>query len=141
MRGAADAERSGVQRDPRRAEGQALRALSRRAPRASRSSATTCKKLEGRQGEGPIKDPFTVVTAVSDDGDKKDALQGRARTTRRSRTTSTAISGQLKAAAEALGDKEPALKAYLLAAAQAFTDDKWWPADEAWAKMDAKNSK
>lgn len=52
-----------------------------------------------------------------------------------------AISGQLKAAAEALGEKEPALKAYVLAAAQAFLDDKWWPADEAWARMDAKNSK
>jgi hypothetical protein len=51
------------------------------------------------------------------------------------------ISGQLKAAAEALGDKEPALKSYLLADAQAFTDNKWWPADEAWAKMDGKNSK
>ena len=52
-----------------------------------------------------------------------------------------AIAGQLKAAAEALGDKEEALKAYLLAAAQAFEDNAWWPADEAWAKMDAKSSK
>lgn len=51
------------------------------------------------------------------------------------------IAGQLKAAAEALGDKEPALKTYVLAAAQAFTDDKWWPADEAWAKMSGKSSK
>jgi hypothetical protein len=51
------------------------------------------------------------------------------------------IAGQLKAAAEALGETEPALKAYLLADAQAFTDNKWWPADEAWAKMNAKNSK
>lgn len=51
------------------------------------------------------------------------------------------VAGQLRAAAEALGDKEPALKTYVLAAAQSFTDNKWWPADEAWAKMDAKNSK
>ncbi len=52
-----------------------------------------------------------------------------------------AISADLKAAAAALGNKEPALKTYLLASAQAFTTDTWWPADEAWAKMDAKNSK
>jgi len=52
-----------------------------------------------------------------------------------------AISAELRAAAGALGDKEPALRAYLAAAATAFTTDEWWPADEAWAKMDAKNSK
>ena len=52
-----------------------------------------------------------------------------------------AIAGQLKAAAEALGEKEPNLREYLLAAANGFETNDWWPADEAWAKMDAKNSK
>jgi len=52
-----------------------------------------------------------------------------------------AVRDQLMAAAEALGSTEPALRAYLLAASKAFVDDQWWPADEAWAKMDAKNSK
>ena len=78
--------------------------------------------------------PFTVVTA---DGDKLKAVPYH----EAFKADVEAISGQLKAAAEALGDKEPALKAYLLASAQSFTDDRWWPADEAWAKMDAKNSK
>jgi len=78
--------------------------------------------------------PFTVVTA---DGDKLKAVPYH----EAFKADVGAISGQLKAAAEALGDKEPALKAYLLASAQSFTDDRWWPADEAWAKMDAKNSK
>ncbi len=82
-----------------------------------------------------LLDPFTVVTK----GDK-DALvakpyhevwPGDAE----------AIGAELKTAASALGEQEPALRAYLLAAAKAFTDDAWWPADEAWAKMDAKNSK
>ena len=82
-------------------------------------------------------DPFTVVVA---DGDKKDAVKA-VPYHEAFKADVEAISGQLKAAAEALGDKEPALKAYLLASAQSFTDDKWWPADEAWAKMDAKNSK
>ncbi len=78
--------------------------------------------------------PFTVVTA---DGDKLKAVPYH----EAFKADVEAISGQLKAAAEALGEKEPALKAYLLASAQSFTDDRWWPADEAWAKMDAKNSK
>ena len=53
-----------------------------------------------------------------------------------------AVSDELKAAAEAVQDpSEGPLKAYLGAAAQAFLDDKWDPADEAWAKMTATNSK
>ena len=52
-----------------------------------------------------------------------------------------AIAKELEGAADALGAREPALKDYLRAAAKAFVDDAWWPADEAWAKMDAKHSK
>ena len=84
-----------------------------------------------------LMDPFTVVTA---DSQKKDALKA-VPYHEAFRSDVEAISGQLKGAAEALGDQEPALKTYLLATAQSFMDDKWWPADEAWAKMDAKNSK
>ncbi len=83
-----------------------------------------------------LMDPFTVVV----EGEKKDALKA-VPYHEAFKADVEAISGQLKAAAEALGDKEPALRAYLLATAQSFTDDKWWSADEAWAKMDAKNSK
>jgi hypothetical protein len=84
-----------------------------------------------------IVDPFHVIAA---DDKAKDALKA-VPYHEAFKADVEAISGQLKAAAEALGDKEPALKAYLLASAQGFLDDKWWPADEAWAKMDAKNSK
>jgi hypothetical protein len=80
--------------------------------------------------------PFTVVA----EGEKKDAVKAVPYHEAYKEDVG-AISGQLKAAAEALGESEPALKAYLLATAQSFTDDKWWPADEAWAKMDSKNSK
>jgi hypothetical protein len=53
-----------------------------------------------------------------------------------------AVSAKLKAAADAIQDpNEAPFKAYLTAASQAFLDNKWEPADEAWAKMNAVNSK
>lgn len=94
-------------------------------------------KLEAAKKEKVLMDPFTVV---EEDSDKKGAFKA-VPYHEAFKEDVTAISGQLKAAAEALGATEPALKTYLLATAQAFVDDKWWPADEAWAKMDAKNSK
>lgn len=52
------------------------------------------------------------------------------------------VSGLLKTAAAAVADPQEApFKAYLQAAAQAFLDDKWEPSDEAWAAMNATNSK
>lgn len=53
-----------------------------------------------------------------------------------------AISAELTAAADAMKDPaEQALVTYLRAAAQSFKDNKWVPADEAWAKMNVDNSK
>jgi hypothetical protein len=52
------------------------------------------------------------------------------------------VSARLKAAAAAIRDpKEAALKAYLEAAAASFLSNDWLPADEAWARMSATNSK
>lgn len=57
-------------------------------------------------------------------------------------TEMQAISQELKAAAAAItSESEAAFKAYLLAAAQSFLDNNWEPADEAWAKMNVRNSK
>ena len=84
-----------------------------------------------------LMDPFTVVAL---DGDKKDAFKAVPYHDA-FKAEVEEISRMLGSAADALGSKEPALKAYLLATAQSFVTDKWWPADEAWAKMDAKNSK
>ena len=54
----------------------------------------------------------------------------------------TAVSRELEAAAAAVtSEGETALKQYLAAAAKAFLDDKWEPADEAWSKMNVDNSK
>jgi hypothetical protein len=52
------------------------------------------------------------------------------------------VSQKLKAAAYAVVDpREAAFKAYLAAASTSFTTGDWQPADEAWAKMTATNSK
>jgi hypothetical protein len=58
------------------------------------------------------------------------------------RDSMTAVATELNAAADALnGANEEPLVAYLRAAATAFTTNDWWPADEAWARMNANNSK
>lgn len=52
------------------------------------------------------------------------------------------ISQELTQAAASLSDSnESPLKQYLNAASQAFLDNNWLPADEAWSKMNANNSK
>lgn len=52
------------------------------------------------------------------------------------------VSQELRAAADAIQTPdEAAFKAYLQSAAQAFLDNNWYAADEAWAKMNALNSK
>jgi hypothetical protein len=52
-----------------------------------------------------------------------------------------AAARELRAAAEALGEEEPALTAYLEAAARAFEDDDWFAADESWAAMSVRNAR
>lgn len=52
------------------------------------------------------------------------------------------VAKQLQNAAAAISSpNEQAFRDYLLAAAQAFLDNQWEPADEAWSKMNATNSK
>jgi hypothetical protein len=54
----------------------------------------------------------------------------------------SAIARELRAAAAGIdASSESALKAYLEAAAQSFTTNDWGPADERWAKMNARNSR
>jgi hypothetical protein len=52
-----------------------------------------------------------------------------------------AVAMQLRLAADVLGPDEKPLAEYLRAAAQGFETDDWRAADEAWAKMNAENSK
>jgi hypothetical protein len=52
-----------------------------------------------------------------------------------------AVAVELRAAADGLGDTEPALVAYLRAAADSFASNDWEPANRAWVAMNAKNSR
>lgn len=99
------------------------------------SNPKFCDDLQKKEKNKTLLDPFTVV--VKDASGKLSAKPFHEVWP----ADVQAISKELEAAAEALGNKEPALKSYLVTAAKAFGDDAWWPADEAWAKMDAKNSK
>jgi hypothetical protein len=127
-------------------------------PKDLLAKAKFCDQL-GKKDKA-LADPFTVVTSKPSDTDDalKNAAWSKADTVAPARLAQLkatpyhevwtadvqAIAKELGEAAEAvsaMGSRETALRDYLLAAAKAFGDDAWWPADEAWAKMDAKNSK
>lgn len=93
-----------------------------------------CEKLKARKDGEKLIHQFAVVQGSGDD------LTAVAYTDAYA-TEMQAISKKLTAAAGLLGDDEKPFKDYLEAAAKAFTDNDWEPADEAWAKMNVKNSK
>jgi hypothetical protein len=93
-----------------------------------------CEQVEKLPNAKALLDPFVVVR---DHGGKLEPVKFSDAYA----TQMQAIAKGLRDAADALKDpNEGPLKAYLLAAAQSFTDDDWTPADEAWAKMNATNS-
>lgn len=86
--------------------------------------------------EKALMDPFTVVVKGAEKGKLEAKPYHEVYTAEMG-----AVATQLKGAAEALGETEPELRAYLLAAAKAFGDGSWFEADEPWAKMNGKTSK
>ncbi len=91
-----------------------------------------CTDLETRNAE--VMDPFHV--ARLEDGELVAVPYTEAWP-----EDMAAASSALSAAADALeGTDELALQAYLRAAAQAFVDNDWLRADEAWAAMNQRNS-
>lgn len=94
-----------------------------------------CEALEARKDQKELLGPFTVVVEE----------QGKLRAVPYSvayKAEMEAVSRELRAAEGAIKSPgEAAFKAYLGAAAQAFLDNKWEPADEAWAKMSVANSR
>jgi hypothetical protein len=93
-----------------------------------------CESLEKLPNAKALLDPFVVVR------EKGTALEPVSYA-EAYKALMEPIAKELRAAADAEKDpSESAFKAYLLAAAQSFTDNNWIPADEAWAKMNATNS-
>jgi len=104
-------------------------------PASMQADEDFCEILGSLPGASGLLDPFTVVREVGGEPaavpitDAYPVLMG-------------AVADELGAAADALTDPaEDALRTYLRAAAQSFTDNDWQPADEAWAAMNAHNSR
>jgi hypothetical protein len=94
-----------------------------------------CDKLAKLPDGEKLMSPFVVVK-------KENAKLVPVPVTEAFKDLTAKVAKELRAAADGIQDpKEEALKTYLKAAAQAFTDNNWEPADEAWAKMNATNSK
>ena len=108
------------------------------------SDGKFCEVLEKRKDTDKILHQFVVVGARA--GGKS---EGKAATDELEavpyhvayKVEMDQVSARLRAAAALCGADEAPFKAYLEAAAQSFLDNKWSPADEAWAKMNAENSK
>lgn len=107
-------------------------------PAALQADPAFCEKLEALPNAKEIFAPFTVARAKEGDANAI-AVVGLPEAYPE---LMKSVADELKAAAAVIGPaNEEALAAYLNAAAQAFTDNNWEPADEAWAKMGARNSK
>ena len=104
-------------------------------PADLQAAQTFCQDLEKRPDAKALMTPFTAVR--SQDGKLAAVPYSTAYA-----EAMQAIAGHLEAAATAVKDPaEAPLVTYLRAAAASFRSNEWQPADEAWAKMNAENSK
>ena len=95
-----------------------------------------CETLSGQKNKPELLDHFALVVK----GDRPNSFKGL-KYSKAYPSEMSAIASELDAAAADLGSEEPALKAYLSAAAGAFRDDDWERANRAWVKMGSDNSK
>ncbi|MEO7774606.1 MAG: hypothetical protein ABIT36_00020 [Steroidobacteraceae bacterium] len=94
-----------------------------------------CGALHERDKEGDLSAPFSVIRSMHD---RLEAVPY----SRAYATEMAAVADELKLAAAALaGANEQPLVDYLLAAADSFRSNEWGPADEAWSRMNADNSR
>lgn len=103
-------------------------------PEKLQDAPTFCKDLEARPDAKALLAPFV---AVQEKDGKLVAVPYHEAWPEPMR----AVAKELRAAAAVLGGDEGPMRAYLEAAATAFETNDWGPADEAWAKMNARNSK
>jgi len=95
-----------------------------------------CEMLGRQPNKTELLDHFAIVVS----GDTAKSFKGL-KYSKAYPNEMGSIARELDAAAADLGTEEPALKAYLSAAAQAFRDDDWERANRAWVKMGTDNSK
>ncbi len=94
-----------------------------------------CDALGAHKDAEALLDPFTVVQRDAS-GELKAVPYSKAY-----EAEMLALRREVQAAAGALPDDEEAFRAYLTALANSMETNDWKPADEAWAKMNAKNSR
>lgn len=99
-----------------------------------------CTAVLVKNADKKLLDPFTVVTAKGGADAGASALQAVPYHVYYADDLG-ALAKLLDEAAAGLEPEEAALKEYLTKAAKASRDGTWFEADEAWAKMNAKNSK
>ena len=104
-------------------------------PAALQSDEGFCEALKKEPNAKTLRHQFHVVTG------EPGKLQAVSYNEHFADDAKLVIAELEKTAAAITSADEEAFKAYLLAAAKAFGDNNWEPADEAWAAMDAKNSK
>ena len=107
-------------------------------PRELQSEDGFCATLEARSDSAALLSPFTVVRS-EEGGDDLEAVPYNEAYA----SEIAPLTAELRAAAEAVraDPNEGKLVAYLQAAAASFESNDWDPANEAWAAMNAENSK
>jgi hypothetical protein len=103
-------------------------------PASLQKNADFCLTLEKDATNRDLMSPFTVVR------EEKGRLTA-VPYTKAYQDLMSEIAKDLEAAAGLLGENEAALKKYVLAAAGSFRSNDWVPADEAWSRMSATNSR
>ncbi len=104
-------------------------------PASLQTDPAFCKTLEQHPDAKKLLSPFVVVRE-----DAKKKLQAVSYTVAYE-PEMKAIADELDRTVKELDPAESKLAAYLTAAAKSFRTNDWLPADEAWAKMNAQNSR
>ncbi|MCR4294276.1 MAG: hypothetical protein NUW21_01985 [Elusimicrobia bacterium] len=93
-----------------------------------------CDELKSRPDGKDLLNPFTVVR-------EKNGKLAAVPLVEAYGPQMALVAAELRAAADAQGSDESALRSYLLAAAAGFETGDWAEADEAWSRMNGRNSK
>jgi hypothetical protein len=105
-------------------------------PTDIQSETGFCDRLARAPNASELMDHFSIVVAGRTPGTFAPLAFSAAY-----REDMSALASTLELAAQGYGKEEPALTAYLRAAARAFRNNDWASADRAWVAMNASNSK